>query len=279
MNLEEIKKILEEHKDSPILFKRNLLKEYLQILGLSFIYSQKEYQPLIFYGGSCLRHCFDLPRLSEDLDFVDLNKKINLEKLAKDLSLFFGKFLVKPKIKIQKFRIYLKFPVLYHLKLARKPESEFVILKIEVFKEFDFCKNYKIEIVPVFKFNCSFLVRTLDLSSLMATKIRAILLRKWEKKDKKGRVLAKVKGRDYFDLMWYLEKGIKPNLKCLGKKMSLKELKETILKEIERVDRKSLIYDLEGLIEDKNFIKDLAKNLKKILIKGIKEKLEEEKLP
>ena len=273
MNLEEIKKILEEHKEAFGLFKRNLLKEYLQILSLSFIYSQKKYQSLIFYGGSCLRHCFDLPRLSEDLDFVDLDKKINLEKLAKDLSLFFERFLVKPKIKIQKFRIYLKFPVLYHLKLARKPESEFVILKIEIFKEFDFCKGYTIEIVPVFKFGRSFLVRTLDLPSLMATKIRAILLRKWEKRDKEGKVLAKVKGRDYFDLMWYLEKGIKPNLKCLGEKMSLKELKETLLKEVDKIDEKSLIYDLEGLIEDKNFIKDIGKNLKKILIREIKEKL------
>ena len=71
MNLEEIKKILEEHKTASWLFKRNLLKEYLQILSLSFIYSQKEYQSLIFYGGSCLRHCFGLPRLSEDLDFID----------------------------------------------------------------------------------------------------------------------------------------------------------------------------------------------------------------
>ncbi len=255
MNLEEIEKILEEHKTASWLFKRNLLKEYLQILSLSFIYSQKEYQSLIFYGGSCLRHCFGLPRLSEDLDFIDLKKKIDLKKLAEELSLFFEKFLVKPKIKIQKFRIYLKFPILYQLNLAKKPESEFVILKIEIFKEFDFCKNYKIEIVPVFKFNCSFLVR------------------KWEKKNKKGKVLAKVKGRDYFDLMWYLEKGVKPNLKCLGKKMSLKELKEVLLKEVEKVDRKSLIYDLGGLIEDKNFIKDLAKNLKKILIKEIEEKL------
>ena len=273
MNLEEIKKILEEHKDSFTLFKRNLLKEYLQILTLSFIYSQKEYQPLIFYGGSCLRHCFGLPRLSEDLDFVDLKKKINLEKLAKDLSLFFEKFFVKPKIKIQKFRIYLKFPILYHLKLARNPESEFVILKIEIFKEFHFCKGYLVEIVPVFKFSRAFLVRTLDFPSLMATKIRAILLRKWEKRDKKGKILAKVKGRDYFDLMWYLEKGIKPNLKCLGKKMSLVELKEYLLKEVKKIDEKSLVYDLEGLIEGKNFIKDLGRSLKRILIREVRERL------
>jgi len=73
--------------------------------------------------------------------------------------------------------------------------------------------------------------------------------------------------------MWYLEKGIKPNLKCFGKKMSLVELKEYLLKEVKKIDEKSLVYDLEGLIEDKNFIKDLGRNLKKILIREVREKL------
>jgi len=40
-------------------------------------------------------------------------------------------------------------------------------------------------------------------------------LRKWEKTVKGGEVIAKVKGRDYFDLMWYLGKNIKPNINCV----------------------------------------------------------------
>jgi len=82
-----IKKSFSKNK----VFKRNILKEYLQILVLDFFYSHKDYSQLIFYGGSCLSHCYDLPRLSEDLDFVDIKKKIELKKLAKDLENYFKK--------------------------------------------------------------------------------------------------------------------------------------------------------------------------------------------
>lgn len=217
---ELLKRLLETKKETTTLFKRNVLKEYLQVLVLSFIYSHKEYQSLVFYGGSCLRHCFNLPRLSEDLDFVDIRDKVDMNKLAEDIKGFFEKRVgLKIGIRVQKFsqkiRLTVKFPILYELNLAEYPESDFLFLKIEVYKEFDFCKAYQIQIIPLFKFGESVLVRTFDLPTLMATKIRAILYRKWEKTTKDGRILASVKGRDYYDLMWYLEKEVKPNLKCI----------------------------------------------------------------
>jgi len=270
MNLDFIKTILKEHKEGLNLFKRNLIKEYLQILILSFIYNHPKYQKLIFYGGSCLRHCFDFPRFSEDLDFVDLEKKIKLKELAKDLKIFFRKELdleIYPKI--QKFRIYLKFPILHHLKLTKKGESNYLFVKVEIFSNFNFCKNFKIEIVPLFKFGKPFLVRTFDLPTLMATKIVAIFSRKWEKINKKGKILAKVKGRDYFDLLWYLNKKVEPNLKCLKETLTKEELKRRLSEIVEKVDSKSLRFDLEGLIEDRNYVKNLSKNLKEILLKEI----------
>lgn len=269
--LDFLKTIIEEKKDTPNIFKRNLTKEYLQVLVLSFLYSKKDYSELVFYGGSSLRHCFNLPRLSEDLDFVDPKGKINFKKLANDLENFFGKRLgTKINIKVQKSRIYLKFPILFDLGLSGKSQSNFLIRKIEIFRDFVFCKNYKIEIIPLFKFSESVLVRTFDLPTLMATKIRAVLLRKWEKTNKKGKVLAKVKGRDYYDLMWYLEKGIKPNLKCIEGIKTKKELKEKLLSVIKKIDSKSIKFDLEGLIEHRDFIEDLGNNIKKVLVRQLK---------
>lgn len=270
MNLELIKKILDENKDSADIFKRNVIKEYLQILVLSFIYSDKKYQNLVFYGGSCLKNCFGLPRLSEDLDFVDLKKNISLLELAKDLKVFLRKETgFEVKIKLQKFRIYLKFSILYRLNLAKRPESDFLNLKIEIFKEFDFCDRYKIESTPVFKWGKSILIKTFDLPTLMATKIRAILHRKWEKTDKSGKTLAKVKGRDYFDLMWYLEKKVSPNLGCIENIKGEKDLKEKLLKIIEKIDSRSIKFDLETLVKDKSFTENLSKNLKSILKRDI----------
>ena len=104
-----LKDLLEENADSSNLYKRNILKEFLQIYVLDFIYSNEKYKDLVFYGGSCLSQCYDLPRLSEDLDFVDINNEVNLKKLSFDLEKYFKeKIDLDLKVKQQKFRIYLK---------------------------------------------------------------------------------------------------------------------------------------------------------------------------
>ena len=225
----------------------------------------------MFYGGSSLAHCYGLPRLSEDLDFVDLNKKIDFAKMAEEIKLHFKeKFNLDLKFSIQKFRIYLKFPMLKELNLAEVGESDLLFLKVEIFPGFDFCKNYKTEMAPVFKFNKSFLVRIFNLPTLMATKIKAVLLRKWIKKSKTGDILATVKGRDYFDLLWYLEKGVTPNLGCL-ESGNMENLKKDLMKAVEQVDERSIKFDLEPLIADTNFVNNFSKNFKEILKKKIKE--------
>lgn len=157
-----LKTILQQADSHNRIFRRNLLKEYLQILVLDFIYSHPHYSQLIFYGGSCLAHCFGLPRLSEDLDFVDLKKKIKIKELSASIELYFKKNTDLPvKAVVQKFRVYLKFPILRELALATRSESDWLFLKIEIFSGFDFCRSYKIEVKPLFKFNQSMLVRIL----------------------------------------------------------------------------------------------------------------------
>ena len=270
--IDVLRKIIEDKRDLPLLFKRNILKEYLQLIILSFIYSNSEFRELVFYGGSCLRHCFNVGRLSEDMDFVDIENRVDIKELAEKLKYFLKKrYNLKSEAKIQKFRIILKIPILYELNLAKKPESNFLFLKIEVYKEFDFCKGYKIEIIPVFKLGEAILVRSFDIQTLMSTKIRAILHRKWEKTTKNGRILARVKGRDYYDLMWYLEKDIVPNFKCIEGINDKEELKRRLLSIIGEIDSESIKYDLEGLIENKDLIEDLGNNIRKI-IKALLEK-------
>ncbi|MFA6376228.1 MAG: nucleotidyl transferase AbiEii/AbiGii toxin family protein [Candidatus Paceibacterota bacterium] len=268
---ENLIKFLAQNNAVSVSFKRNLAKEYLQIAALDFIYSHKVYGQLVFYGGSCLKHCHDLPRLSEDLDFVDLKKEIDIADLAADLKNYFFKTSgIEIKTTVQKFRIYLKFPILRELGLADKSESELLFLKVEIFTGFDFCGAFKTEIIPIFKYSRSILVKSFDLPTLMATKIRAVFHRKWEKTDKSGKVAAKVKGRDYFDLMWYLQKGISPNLDCIENIKDTADLKKKLMKAIAKVDEKSIYIDLEPLLADANFIKNLSKTIKQILITQVK---------
>lgn len=264
-------KLLDESASASNVFKRNLLKEYLQILILDFLYSREDYSQLVFYGGSCLAHCYGLQRLSEDLDLVNLKKEIDLKKMAGEIqSHLKEKFGLESKFSIQKFRIYLKFPVLKKLGLAEVGESDLLFLKVEIFSEFNFCGNYKTEMIPLFKFNKSFLVRAFDLPTLMATKIRAVMFRKWVKKSKTGETSAIVKGRDYFDLAWYLDKDIKPNLSCLDRG-NMTDLKKDLIKMVEQADARSIKSDLEPLIADAKFVDDFSKNFKEILERKIRE--------
>ncbi|MFA6548159.1 MAG: nucleotidyl transferase AbiEii/AbiGii toxin family protein [Candidatus Magasanikbacteria bacterium] len=259
-----LKELLDKSVAKNILYKRNLLKEYLQILVLDFIYSHSKYSGLVFYGGSCLAQCYGLPRLSEDLDFVDLKQEISLTDLAEDLKKYFSEKTDLPAVAtVQKFRVYLKFPVLKELGMAMTEDSDYLFLKIEVFSKFDFCSKHEIEIIPLFKFNRTILIKTFDLPTLMATKIRAVLNRRWSKTDKQGNELIKVKGRDYYDLMWYLEKGVKPNMDCLDLKKE--ELKIELLKSIEKLDSRSIELDLEAFIDNADLVKNLSGSLRDIL--------------
>ena len=148
-------------------------------------------------------------------------------------------------------------------------QSDWLYLKVEVFDGSSFCKKHQIEIIPLFKFNRSILVKTFDLSTLMATKIRAIFHRKWEKTDKEGKTLISVKGRDYFDLMWYLRKEIKPNLNCVKEVENIEELRKKLLSIIGKIDSRSVVLDLENFIADREFVKNLGKNIKEILKREI----------
>ena len=179
-----LKNIVKEKrkKNIPEFLIVNLLKEFLQFPVLQFIYSHDFYKNFIFTGGSCLRVCYDLPRLSENLDF-DLEKKyydkLNLRKLAEELKLYFQKeYLLNIEVRFQgKSRIYLKFPILKKLQLQYGKGSDFLYVKIEP-NQTQF-KNYQIELNPISNFGFNFISHNYNLEFLMTGKILAILNREW----------------------------------------------------------------------------------------------------
>ena len=115
------------------LFIRNQLKQYLQVIVLQYLFSHPIYRNLIFYGGSALSLCYQLPRLSEDLDFLDHTSNIDLLMLQKDLTTFFTKETdVQIRSTVQHFMIYLKFPILRELGLSSKSETDDLFIKLEI---------------------------------------------------------------------------------------------------------------------------------------------------
>lgn len=263
--IEELKSILSSKRNLPVLFRRNVAKDFFQIHALSFVYSSDCSRKLIFYGGSSLKHCHDLPRFSEDLDFVDPEGRTDLEALASGIAGHFArKSHCQVEFKLQKFRITVKLPLLKMLGLSSPGESDLLLLKLELFPDSGVLCNRPVEILPVFKHGQAILVKTFCLPTLMATKIKAVLHRKWEKKNDRGLNLS-VKGRDYYDLMWYLTKKITPDFDSLRDEGSPHEIKTALLKLIDRVDTASIRLDIEALIEDQGFISGFAENIRLIL--------------
>jgi predicted nucleotidyltransferase component of viral defense system len=238
----------------------NALKEYLQAYVLYYIYTSGTYnKKLIFTGGTCLRHFYELPRLSEDIDF-DFNENISVDKLADDLKYFFNIRYKYSAINIslhqQKTQILLKFPVLHELKLAGLSESNNLHIKIDLSENPS--KNYNIEISIKSLFGFNFIAKHYDLSSLFSGKLHAILKRNILKGKENT---YDIKGRDYFDLLWFLNKSVKPNIArlsdMLGITLTMGELEKELDNKIATMISKystSFKSDIIALIEDQDFI-------------------------
>ena len=63
--------LLEEAKNNglPLLKRRGILREYLQVIILNSIYKHNLGKSIFFMGGTALRFFYNMPRFSEDLDF------------------------------------------------------------------------------------------------------------------------------------------------------------------------------------------------------------------
>lgn len=242
----------------------NFLKEYLQYLILSYLYNSPNFKKLVFKGGSCLRICFDLPRLSEDLDFDGKVNLLEMESFLKEKIKKAGFLALETKIQGEG-RLYLKFPILKNLGLASKGESDKLYVKIEIDK--DKLANGQFSLTPISQKGFNFLLYHYDLSSLFSGKINAILERFWFK-GKKNEI--DIKGRDFYDLWWFLQKKVTPNWKSLAKSAGIKnekELKKAVAERLKMVTPYKLAFDLQNFLSDTEFVNDFSKNYNKIIKK------------
>jgi predicted nucleotidyltransferase component of viral defense system len=264
----ELEKILieERARGSQDAYILNLLKEYLQVYVLYFIYTNSKYNKnLIFTGGTCLRHFYNLPRLSEDIDF-DFKKDFDRKILLGDLEEYFKKRYkyneIKLALKQRGEQILLKFPVLHKLGLAEEDKSNLLFVKLDFLVNTS--KHFNLETTSKSIYGFNFAAIHYDLPSLMAGKIHAILVRKrFKGADNTG----VVKGRDYFDILWFLKNSIRPNLKrlseMLGTSISMNSLLKQLDLKVEEIFRrhKSLLKsDLVPLISNPDFIKIYVDN-------------------
>lgn len=246
----------------------NILKQHLQYYFLNFLYNSKYGKDLIFIGGSALRVCYGLNRLSEDIDMdTEQGRVINKKELAEDAIKYFKQIYLFDKIEYtitgHYEKIYFKFPILKELGLANINDSDKLHVKLEISDAIS--GNYKTELTPVSKIGFNFIVRNYNLETLMASKICVIFSRKYFKGDDEN---YNFKGRDYFDLLWYLQKEIIPNMEFIKDTLNIDNLEELYLKLndlIQKINVKYLKEDLIPLFEDGNFIENYCENYKEMV--------------
>lgn len=257
MIVQDLLQVQRENSGEPPEFIRSLQKEALQFYILDCISKGEWSGKLIFKGGTALRIFFELPRLSEDLDF-DFKEESNfhIENFAARVSDYF--------IKSWQFKDF-------NLKIANNKRTLYIKLPgFSLFVRVDFsyptAKTFVSEISVKSTSHFSFVICHYSLTDLFAGKIAAIL-----KRETTEGVLrtARYKGRDFFDLIWFLEKNVKPNWQFveeatgLVKDIALKNLK----KKVESLDKKFLLNDLKPFTKDWRFINQLAENYQQIFNK------------
>lgn len=209
MAQEAVRKMLARYDCQTTAEYTHALQEILQEIALLGLWRSKFFEYCAFYGGTALRILYGLDRFSEDLDFslLRIDKSFQLQKyliaLEKEVQAFGFKVSVKQKNKSATSAIqsaFLKTETAGALVTITSDESishgipagKLLKIKLEVDTEpppgFDTETKYLLH--PV-----SFAIRTYALPDLFAGKMHAILCRQWKNR---------VKGRDWYDLVWYV---------------------------------------------------------------------------
>lgn len=187
--------------------KQQALREVMQEIALAGLYRGGFFEKTAFYGGTCLRIFYGLPRYSEDLDFsllqnddVDFSLepyfeaiKIEFAALGIDVSISQKKKTAATAIESAFLKNDTQIVVLNFSGVSIKIKFE-----VDTHPPLGFATEEKLLIEPF-----SFYVKTFSLSDLYAGKMHALLFRKWK---------SRVKGRDWFDFEWYVRRGARLNL-------------------------------------------------------------------
>ena len=255
---------LAEHGGLEAEVKRNTLKEELQYYALNFIYHHKDYSEWIMYGGSALRICHGLDRMSVDLDFEVLHPitEAFLSKLKEEVETYFkntygsGPELLTVKITTGR-GLLLKFHIGNELGIENA--SQQVHIKIDL-NHFIAPKTVT-ERRPINRDQLSFVIKTYNMSALMASKIAAIFLRG---KRGVGQAIYEEKGRDIYDLLWYMTKKVTPDLDYLiAKDIDVKDLRalfDKLTLQMNKVSNANLKQDLMPLFTNQTFIQNWLEN-------------------
>lgn len=197
-------------------------REYFQLVFLSYLYKEKDSEKIFFKGGTAIRFLFNSPRFSEDLDFSTTYSKEKIKKVIKKIEGLIKKEL--PGLKI--LPLYSgkegeRYRIKYHDEDLKYP----LVIRLDFHIEKKIGKTEVSPLMTKFPIVIFPLVSHLSASEILKEKIDALSTRG--------------KGRDFFDVWFLLEKGVKTD-----KKIN----KNLLIQKINRYPTKKLNRDLDKFL-------------------------------
>lgn len=241
------------------------LREIMQEIALAGLERSGFFLEAAFYGGSALRILHGLNRFSEDLDFslLKADAYFSLDKHLQSIQDEFTSLGMQVAVhEKQKSNInniesaFLKPDTLWkelvleniipQNNIDQKPNIK-IKLEIDTLPPQGFETEEKLLLKPF-----SFYVKCYTPADLFAGKMHALLFRKWK---------TNVKGRDWYDLEWYIKKGIPVHLnhflqRAIASKdwnkefISTEELKQLLTNKIYHISLERVKADISRFIPD-----------------------------
>lgn len=262
--------LLDLPRDSPDPIRgRNLAREYLQARILESLQRAGAMIPLALQGGTALRFLYNIARFSEDLDFALERPSASYDFRAylKEIQSTFAAegYNLQIKVNDQKtgHSAFVRFyGLLYELKLSQQP-TEALSVKVEV--DTNPPKGASVDVDLVRRY-IPLRIQHHDKASLLAGKLHAILQREY------------AKGRDLYDLMWYLSDPTwpEPNLGLLRNALEQTHWQGTVLtpenwrgliyRRLETLDWSAALADVRPFLERPGEIELLTlENMRRLL--------------
>jgi len=235
----ELNQIESYYPEALRVFKKNILREYLQYKILDIIYDSKFAAMLNFMGGTAIRIIHGGSRFSEDLDFDNLNlTKEEFENLGE----LIGKRLALEGYSIEirnvlkdAYHCYINFRSLLFDNKISPHIQEKLMIRLDTEPQ---GIAYTPEKVVINKFDVFTRINVVPVDMLLSQKIFAILNRK------------RAMGRDFFDAI-YLFSRTEPNFDYLKYRLKINnlfDLKNKLLSKCDQLDFKLLARDVEPFL-------------------------------
>lgn len=227
-----------------------IMREYLQLLFLSYLYRHKKSTLIYFKGGTAIRLLLNSPRFSEDLDFSTPYSKEQVQEIIKEVEKSLKKELAEIKIfPLYKGKKSIRFKLKYQCPDFKYPFA----IRIDFTEKERPSKTANSPFITKFPLVFPVVVHLLP-EEILAEKIRALLTRS--------------KGRDVFDLWFLLTTGIKPEKRLIEKKLESAGKKfnnENFVKKIKSFSLRKLKSDLNQFMPEHQ--RKIISSLKEKLVK------------